>query len=176
MFHINNTPVVFCLLLFLCFTTQGSVPPAGAPYARPWTRRRRRRGRRGERSPTPRRPPRWCCGDLGCGLQISQSRLSSQAFPFDLSLLRVRKYIDRTPSMWSKRRHHTAGARVIAGRIRAGQSTAQSCFLTEAIFTEESWPRWGFIPAETLVLNGTAGDNGTAGGILNQPVLGFLTV
>ena len=34
---------------------------------------------------------------------------------------------------------------------------------------------WGvFIPAETLVLNGTAGDNGTAGGKFKQPVLGFL--
>ena len=32
----------------------------------------------------------------------------------------------------------------------------------------------GFIPAENLVQNGTAGDNGTAGGTLNQPVLGFL--
>ena len=32
----------------------------------------------------------------------------------------------------------------------------------------------GFIPAETLVQNVTAGDNGTAGGTLNQSVLGFL--
>ena len=32
----------------------------------------------------------------------------------------------------------------------------------------------GVIPAETLVLNGTAGDNDTAGGTSNQPVLGFL--
>ena len=32
----------------------------------------------------------------------------------------------------------------------------------------------GFIPAETLVQNGTAGDNGTTGGALTQPVLGFL--
>ena len=32
----------------------------------------------------------------------------------------------------------------------------------------------GFILAETLVLAGTAVDNGTAGGALNQPVLGFL--
>ena len=42
------------------------------------------------------------------------------------------------------------------------------------ILTEESRLRGGFIPAETLVQNGTAGDNGTAGGILNQLVLGFL--
>ena len=32
----------------------------------------------------------------------------------------------------------------------------------------------GIIPAETLVQNGTAGDNDTAGGTLNQQVLGFL--
>ena len=32
----------------------------------------------------------------------------------------------------------------------------------------------GFIHVETLVLNGTAGDYGTAGGTLHQPVLGFL--
>ena len=32
-------------------------------------------------------------------------------------------------------------------------------------------PRGSFIPVETLVQNGTAGDNGTA---LNQPVLGFV--
>ena len=31
-----------------------------------------------------------------------------------------------------------------------------------------------FIPTETLVLNGTPGDNGTAGGTLNQAVLWFL--
>ena len=37
-------------------------------------------------------------------------------------------------------------------------------------------PMGGFILAETLVLAGTAGDrsNGTAGGTLNRPVLGFL--
>ena len=46
------------------------------------------------------------------------------------------------------------------------------CFKTGS-FTDESLPRGGFIPAETLVLNGTAGDNGT-GGTLHQPVLGFL--
>ena len=33
--------------------------------------------------------------------------------------------------------------------------------------------RGWFIPAETLVQNGTADDNVTAGGTLNQPVLGF---
>ena len=32
----------------------------------------------------------------------------------------------------------------------------------------------GFIPAETLVQNGTAGDTGSAGVTLNQPVPGFL--
>ena len=42
------------------------------------------------------------------------------------------------------------------------------------ILTDESWPIEGFIPAETLVQNGTAGDNATAGGTLNHPVLGFL--
>ena len=41
-------------------------------------------------------------------------------------------------------------------------------------FTDNSRPIGGFIPAESLVLTGTAGDNGTAGGTLNQPVLGFL--
>ena len=34
-------------------------------------------------------------------------------------------------------------------------------------------PRAGFILAETLVQNGTTGNNGTAGGTLNHPVLGF---
>ena len=42
------------------------------------------------------------------------------------------------------------------------------------LLPDESWPREGFIPAETLVQNGTAGDNGTAGGTLHLPVLGFL--
>ena len=42
------------------------------------------------------------------------------------------------------------------------------------MFTDESRPRACFIPAETLVQNGTAGDNDTTGGTLNQPVLGFL--
>ena len=43
------------------------------------------------------------------------------------------------------------------------------------MLTDESRPSGGFIPAEILVLfNGTAGDHGTAGGTLNQPVLGFL--
>ena len=41
-------------------------------------------------------------------------------------------------------------------------------------FTDESRPMEGFIPAEVLLLNGTAGDNGTARGLLNQAVLGFL--
>ena len=36
-------------------------------------------------------------------------------------------------------------------------------------------PRRGFIPAETLVHNDTAGDNGNAGGTLNHPKLGFKT-
>ena len=39
-----------------------------------------------------------------------------------------------------------------------------------AIFTDESRPMGGFIPAEILVQNGTTGDNGTAGGTLHQPV------
>ena len=43
-----------------------------------------------------------------------------------------------------------------------------------AMFTDALRPRGGFIPAETLVQNSTAGDNGTAGGTLSQPVLGFL--
>ena len=34
-------------------------------------------------------------------------------------------------------------------------------------------PRGDFIPAEPLVQNGTAGGNGTGGGSLYQPVLGF---
>ena len=34
-------------------------------------------------------------------------------------------------------------------------------------------PMGGFIQAETLVLNGTAGGNGTGGGTLLQPILGF---
>ena len=36
-------------------------------------------------------------------------------------------------------------------------------------FTDESRPRGGFVPAETLVQNGTSGDNGWRS--LNQPVL-----
>ena len=35
-------------------------------------------------------------------------------------------------------------------------------------------PRQDFIPAETLVMHGTAVDNGTVGGTLNLLVLGFL--
>ena len=40
--------------------------------------------------------------------------------------------------------------------------------------TNRGVPRGGFIPAETLVQNGTAGDNGITGGTLAQSVLGFL--
>ena len=40
--------------------------------------------------------------------------------------------------------------------------------------TNRGGPRGGFIPAETLLQNGTAGRNDTAGGTLNQPVLYFL--
>ena len=36
----------------------------------------------------------------------------------------------------------------------------------QTFLTDESRPRAGFIPAETLVHHGTAGDNGTAGGTL----------
>ena len=39
---------------------------------------------------------------------------------------------------------------------------------------DESRPREGFIPAEILVHNSTAGDNGTAGGTVDQPVLDYL--
>ena len=35
-------------------------------------------------------------------------------------------------------------------------------------------PRGGFIPAETIVQNATAGDNDTGDGTLNHSVLGFL--
>ena len=38
----------------------------------------------------------------------------------------------------------------------------------------ESRPTGVFIPVETLGQNGTAGDNGTADGSLQQAVLGFL--
>ena len=41
------------------------------------------------------------------------------------------------------------------------------------MWQDKSRPMGGFIPAECLVQNGTAGENGTAGGTLNQPVLGF---
>ena len=41
-------------------------------------------------------------------------------------------------------------------------------------FTDESRPSGGFTPAETLELNSTAGDYGTAGGTLSQPVLSLL--
>ena len=42
------------------------------------------------------------------------------------------------------------------------------------MFTDESWPRGRFLPAETLVQNDTADDNDTDGGTLNKSVLGFL--
>ena len=45
---------------------------------------------------------------------------------------------------------------------------------TYTVTDESRGPRGDFILAETLVQNGTAGNNGTAGGILNQPVLGLL--
>ena len=41
--------------------------------------------------------------------------------------------------------------------------------------TNRGGPRGGFILVETLVQNGSASDNGTAGGFLNQPVFGFLS-
>ena len=44
----------------------------------------------------------------------------------------------------------------------------------QRILKDESRPMGGFIPTETLVLAGTAGDNGTAGATLNQRVPGFL--
>ena len=45
---------------------------------------------------------------------------------------------------------------------------------TQATLPDESWPSAGFIQAETLVQNGAAGDNSTAGGTLHQPVPGCL--
>ena len=42
------------------------------------------------------------------------------------------------------------------------------------ILLDESRTTEGFIPAETLVLNNTDGDNGTVGGTVDQPVLGLL--
>ena len=42
------------------------------------------------------------------------------------------------------------------------------------IFTDESGPIGCFNPAETLVLTGTAGDYGPAGGSLHQLLLGFM--
>ena len=39
---------------------------------------------------------------------------------------------------------------------------------------DESRPRGGFIPAETLVQNGTAGDNGTGGGPLPPEIVSSL--
>ena len=56
-----------------------------------------------------------------------------------------------------------------AGDISFGNGTG-----TAALLPDESRPRGGFIPAETLVPNDTIGDNGTAGRSLNHPVLGFL--
>ena len=46
--------------------------------------------------------------------------------------------------------------------------------LSSVTFTGESRPSGGFIPAETLVLAGATGDNGTAGGTLYQLVLDCL--
>ena len=72
------------------------------------------------------------------------------------------------------------GRRVLSAQ-RHGREDCAMCstvlgllYVIDGTFTDESWPRGGFIPAETLVHNGTAGDNGTAGGTLNQSVIGFL--
>ena len=63
------------------------------------------------------------------------------------------------------------------GAVRGHLRVRDDCGLRhhqEGTFTDESRPRGGFIPAETLVQNGTAGDTSTAGGTLSQPALGFL--
>ena len=46
--------------------------------------------------------------------------------------------------------------------------------LCNALYSRMNRGRRGFIPAETLVQNGPAGDNGTASGTLNQSVPAFL--
>ena len=45
---------------------------------------------------------------------------------------------------------------------------------TGCTLTDESRPTGGFILAETLVMTGTAGKDGTAGGTLYPSVLGYL--
>ena len=66
------------------------------------------------------------------------------------------------------------GVVVELGRCAAETFGLDAVRIGLGAYTGESRPMGGFIPAETLVQNGTAGDNGTAGGIKYQPVLGFL--
>ena len=70
---------------------------------------------------------------------------------------------------WTFRDISVTGARVAAVQVGRWVTRCHAC-----VFTGESRPMRGFILAETLVLAGTAGDNGTAGGTLHQPVLVFL--
>ena len=53
-------------------------------------------------------------------------------------------------------------------------TSSQRSLTTKEYWTNRGGPRRNFIPPETLVLNGTAGDHGTAGRTLTQPVPGFL--
>ena len=56
-------------------------------------------------------------------------------------------------------------------RVALNLPASGSCVLV-ILVVAESRPSGGNIPAEIPVLNGTAGDNGTAGGPSTQPVLG----
>ena len=71
-------------------------------------------------------------------------------------------------------------------RVVQVTSSVRSCFrkpslgfangpgMMNSTLPDELQRTGGFIPEETLVQNGTAGDGGAAGGTSNQPVLGFL--
>ena len=56
------------------------------------------------------------------------------------------------------------GFGVRVGRTLRGVTRGIHKGITRGILTDELWSKRGFIPAEILVLNGTAGDNGAAGG------------
>ena len=71
--------------------------------------------------------------------------------------------------------------RIMIARVSNAAHTgrAHTCMEgQQSVFTGESRPIGGFISTETLVrvlvLAGTTGDNGTAGGTINQPVQAFL--
>ena len=111
-------------------------------------------------------------------LKLAPDRADVRAFTISDVYSSSNFYKDQTPN---RCRCHPAKGKVAQVpkskcdphrcRERPGARVRQDC-----IFTGESRPRGGFIPTETLVLAGTAGDNGTASRTINQPVLAFLVL